>query len=844
MVERAFNAVESAWRQVGRVLGRSRIIISLAAVLAADDASAEVGELRLSILGSGAQYSQDIAGPLGLLMLGLFILAFTTTVFHIVSRKKWADRVAAQAEEIGVLQGRLQRADIFMSGERHVVVAWGSASSEPEIEGDVALVLGVGAPRRILGFTQWLEAGEAYQLQKAVDGLKARGEGFSLACDGMDGKRLEIDGRAVAGKAVMRIREVSGDRLERIKAQEQFGKLAGEMAALHATLDAIPHPVWLRYSSGSLAWVNQAFAQAVDCRHPNEAISKGLELIDRPQRERIAIETRDGPFVGRMPAIVAGKRRTIDVFEAMSPMGSGGVAVDVSEMEVLKVQLEAEMATHIRTLQQLPIAIATFDRQQRLRFFNPAYQTLWGLEQVYLESRPSDGELLDRLRAGRQLPEQVDFRSWRADLLDAYHQTETAEHVWHLPDRRVLRVVSSPTPDGGVNYVYEDMTERLTLEAQYMALSRVQTETLEGLNEGVAVFGSDGRLKLANGAFSAIWRLTSEATQDRPHIDDVSRRTPFNVENSVWDELRVAVTRIEQRHTQKLLETRSDGAVIECVTIPLPDGATMITFADVTASVNAEQFLRERNEALETSSRVKNEFIKKVSYELRDPLQNVTMAAAMLSDEAVMGPLTPRQSEYAAAALTSAETLLALMNDIFDLASIDAGALELDLGEVSPPHEIAAVAKALADRLAKSGVIFVQDAPENLGCFRGDAKRVRQVLFHLVSNGISFSNPGQKVVARARRQDGYMAFSVKDEGPGIPEAMLPRIFDRFENHPGGANHRGVGLGLSMVKAFVELHGGTVSVKSEEGHGTTITCRFPLGRNLDEPDSDGDVHRAA
>ncbi|MGL5116673.1 MAG: PAS-domain containing protein, partial [Beijerinckiaceae bacterium] len=662
--------------------------------------------------------------------------------------------------------------------------------------------------------------------------------------DGLDGKRLEIDGRAVAGKAVMRIREVSGDRLERIKAQESFGKLAGEMAALHATLDAIPHPVWLRYANGSLAWVNQAFARSVDCRHPNEAISKGLELIDRPQRERIAVESRDGPFVGRMPAIVAGKRRTIDVFEALTPMGSGGAAVDVSEMEVLRVQLEAEMGTHIRTLQQLPIAIATFDRQQRLRFFNPAYQKLWGLDQQLLESRPSDGEILDRLRSGRQLPEQVDFRSWRADLLDAYHQTDTAEHVWHLPDRRVLRVVSSPTPDGGVNYVYEDMTERLTLEAQYMALSRVQTETLEGLNEGVAVFGSDGRLKLANGAFSAIWRLAPESTQDRPHIDDVSLRMPFHADGTVWDALRVAVTRLEQRYPQKLLENRSDGAVIECVTIPLPDGATMITFADVTASVNAEQFLRERNEALETSSRVKNEFIKKVSYELRDPLQNVTMAAAMLSDEAVMGPLTPRQSEYASAALTSAETLLSLMNDIFDLASIDAGALELDLGEVSPHQEIAAVAKALADRLGKSGVNLVQDVPDSLGVFRGDAKRVRQVLFHLVANGISFSAHGQTVVARARRKEEYMVFSVKDEGPGIPEAMLPRVFDRFENHPGGSNHRGVGLGLSMVKAFVELHGGTVSVKSEEGHGTTIACRFPLGRNLDEPDSTGDVHRAA
>ncbi|MGL5116433.1 MAG: hypothetical protein ACRC7C_14025, partial [Beijerinckiaceae bacterium] len=122
----------------------------LALALLTVEATANVGELRLSILGNSNTQTQDLAGPLGLLMLGLFILAFTTTVFHIISRKRWANRIAAQAEEIGLLQGRLQRADIFMSGERHVVVAWGSSSGEPEIEGDVALVLGIAAPRRIL----------------------------------------------------------------------------------------------------------------------------------------------------------------------------------------------------------------------------------------------------------------------------------------------------------------------------------------------------------------------------------------------------------------------------------------------------------------------------------------------------------------------------------------------------------------------------------------------------------------------------------------------------------------------------------------------------------------------
>jgi PAS domain-containing protein len=129
-----------------------------------------------------------------------------------------------------------------------------------------------------------------------------------------------MEGRAVTGRAVMRIREVSGDKLERMKADEKFGKLAGEMAALHAVLDAVPHQIWLRYPDGRLAWVNKAYADAVDCRHPNEAISKGVELIDRPLRERIAIENADKPYRDRVAAIISGRRTMLEVQAASASM--------------------------------------------------------------------------------------------------------------------------------------------------------------------------------------------------------------------------------------------------------------------------------------------------------------------------------------------------------------------------------------------------------------------------------------------------------------------------------------------------------------------------------------------
>jgi signal transduction histidine kinase len=606
------------------------------------------------------------------------------------------------------------------------------------------------------------------------------------------------------------------------------------MAALHSVLDSLPQPVWLRYHDGRLAWVNKAYAEAVECRHPNEVIARNVELIERQDREQIARANDALPFRGRITAIMAGKRTQLEVIDARTPFGSGGIGNDVSEIEALRTQLEAEMATHVRTLNELPIAVAIFDRKQHLRFNNAAYQKLWKLDPAVLAGNPAESEILDRLRAERLLPEQVDFRAWKQSVLDGYRKTETSEHLWHLPDGRILRVVASPAPDGGLNYVYDDMTERVTLEAQFKALSRVQSETLDNLKEAVAVFGSDGRLKLANAAFSTIWQMPPELLQNDPHIDEVIRHCPFGENNRIWSALHEAITSLkESRQSITLKEARADHLVIECATAPLPDGATLVTFADVTADENNSLFLKERNDALETAARVKNEFIQNVSYELRTPLQNVTLAVEMLADETV-GKLNEKQSDYSQAAMKSVDSLLSLMNDIFDLASLDAGTLDLDIEAVNPADQFAAVAAALNDRLTKAGVLLALDIPADIGVFSADPQRVRQILFHLVANAIGFSSPEQQIRLSARREEHAMVIRISDQGRGIPEEALARIFERFESHTTGSNHRGVGLGLSMVKAFVELHRGTVNLETKEGSGTVVTCRFPLDAAYTSP----------
>ena len=761
-------------------------------------------------------------------VLGLGLAITAGTLIHMAGKRREAARQTYLRKEIERLRQKLDQADAFGGAEAQISILWGAPEDEPQIDGDAETLTGLETPRLALAFGSWLTAQSATTLERAVERLRQRGEAFRLALLTLSGRHLEAEGRPVAGRALMRIRDVAGDRLELVKLKETLAQLAAERDGLRTVLDAAPGPAWLRDTQGKLTWVNRAYVQAVEAERREEVISKGIELLDQPVRDTLAqARARIENWRGRVPAIVAGQRRMLDVTDAPTEFGSGGLASDVSDLEEVRADLGRQMDAHRRTLDQLSTAVAIFDASRRLVFHNTAYGQLWTLDAAFLDSAPSDTEILDRLRAEGRLPEQADFRSWKASLMEAYQSVETQEQVWYLPGARTLRVVINPNPQGGVTYLFDDVTERFSLESSYNALMRVQGETLDSLKEGVAVFGTDGRLKLFNPAFITLWHGDVAMLSEKPHFDLVRRACASIYDNQAdWDDLRSLVTGLQDTRTgfeRRMI--RKDGSVVDCMTAPLPDGATLVTFIDVTASVSVELALTERNQALLEAEKLRNDFVHHVSYELRSPLTNIIGFIQLLGEGAV-GPLNTKQREYTGYVLKSSAALLAIINDILDLASIDTDAMELSVEDVDIRDTIAAATEGLQDRLAESGINLNVVALDDVGTFRADGKRIRQILFNLLSNAIGFSEPGQTVTLAALRRHSEIVFKVSDQGRGIPPDVLDHVFDRFHTHTVGSRHRGVGLGLSIVRSFVELHGGEVHIQSSPGEGTSVTCIFP------------------
>jgi len=210
---------------------------------------------------------------------------------------------------------------------------------------------------------------------------------------------------------------------------------------------------------------------------------------------------------------------------------------------------------------------------------------------------------------------------------------------------------------------------------------------------------------------------------------------------------------------------------------------------------------------------------------LRTPLNSILGFASLLS-AGIAGELAPKQSEYVADIQASSNDLLTVIDAILDLTTIDAGAMELRLEEIAVEDLLSQVANDFARRIDERDLTLNIEIAENAGVLRADNRRLHQTLGHLLSNAIGFSPTGATVRMGARRDGNDVLLWVADNGRGMDPEFQKQAFERFNARPLAGGHRGPGLGLSLVKSFVELHGGSVRLMSKLQQGTTVICRLP------------------
>jgi signal transduction histidine kinase len=370
--------------------------------------------------------------------------------------------------------------------------------------------------------------------------------------------------------------------------------------------------------------------------------------------------------------------------------------------------------------------------------------------------------------------------------------------------------------DGGAIYEYDEEAQEFNLRATH----QMEEELINALRANPPRPGGGGPLGQA--------AMTREPVQV-PNILEADAYTPrvrevlarFGLRAS----LAIPLVREDRLIGGLVVRRKSPGEFRPEVIELLKTFATQSALAIQNARLFRE--IEEKSRQIEAANRHKSEFLANMSHELRTPL-NAIIGFSEVLGEKYFGELNEKQGEYVDDILSSGRHLLSLINEILDLSKVEAGRMELELAKFDLPLAIENARTFVRERATKHGIRLDLTVDERLGEFMGDERKIKQILLNLLSNAVKFTPEGGRIGISARQADGAVEISVSDTGIGIAPEDQGRIFEEFRQVGGDYAHKkeGTGLGLTLAKKFVELHGGKIWVESEVGKGSKFTFALP------------------
>ncbi len=428
--------------------------------------------------------------------------------------------------------------------------------------------------------------------------------------------------------------------------------------------------------------------------------------------------------------------------------------------------------------------------------------------------------ILEKISTAIKTRSAFQYRSHSKDPNAVAQIVDTHGEVEVGPDGRVVAVIG----------VCHDVTQQVTAEAEREEAQRVY-RVMAGEASDIIFFHESDRIVFASHALDRLLKRKPEEFHhgrylELVHPDDLEAaykllgRPP---PGQIW----TGTYRVRHADGHYLwIETRTRGVYDEAT----GEFRQEISVGrDVTERVEHELKIRAAQERAEAANRAKSLFLANMSHELRTPLNAVIGFADMMRGE-VFGPLGhARYGEYAKLICGSGQHLLDLVTDILDMAKIENGKLELNIEQIDLEATIANCIELLSLRAKDAGIELSVDFEGDCSQFFADRRAIKQILLNLLTNAVKFTSEGGHVAVEVRSQGDSLALAVRDDGIGIPTDQIPRLGKPFEQvctDPMLAKG-GSGLGLALVHALVQRHGGTVRIESEHGVGTTVTVTFPL-----------------
>lgn len=664
------------------------------------------------------------------------------------------------------------------------------------------------------------------------------------------------------GRRVGIYRDITDLKQRQVSLERALDRVESVQRLLSVVLDGMPEGVVL-LEGQRIVYANKMMSELFG--FAGAIIQPGInlsEVIDAQEKagDRVIVDGRSLSVEERLARVLApgGSRFDRELLSGrhvefqFMPIGDGrtlGIYRDITnlkhkqrELAAARDQVAATQDLMAAILKGVPIGISVFDRERRLVYANREVSAK-GLG-VAEDALPNPIRLDDIIRAQMAVGDHlyspdgtpltleqrlalcVDPKGSRSDRL--------------LPSGRHVEFSFRPVGDGNTMVVVRDVTELKRRQAdlelardEVASAHKLTTTILEAMTDGISLFHADGRVAFMNNAVREEFGIPEEAARDltlpqlvRLQIEAgdqvvVDGRT-LSVEERVARILDPAGCQFERM--------MPSGTHVEFHFRPVGDGRTLGIYRDITELKRRQTELERARDAAEAANQAKSTFLATISHEIRTPMNGVMGTAELLERE----PLDDRQKRLVTTMRTSATALLRIIDDVLDFSKIEAGRMELE----EAPFLLRALVEGTADTLSVQAerrglAIATAIEPGTPDLLRGDATRVRQILFNLVGNAIKFTEAGEiRISARALSVAGRrvrVALSVSDTGIGMTAEQVARMFQPFSQADSSTTRRygGTGLGLSIVRRLAELMGGDARVESTPGKGSVFTVTLDL-----------------